>query len=84
MCDMDYMAMDYIQFFVLSGDIELNSEPNTSIFNFCSWNPNSICAHEFVRVTLTEAYNSVYNYGLRRDRNKDNRMDKCFRQNGGL
>ena len=47
---------------LLSGDIETNPGPGT--LSFCSWNLNSICAHEFVRVSLMEAYNSVYNYDL--------------------
>ena len=32
--------------------------------SFCSWNLNSICAHDFTRVSLIEAYNSVHNYDL--------------------
>ncbi len=49
---------------LLSGYIESNAGPNNSIFSFCSWNLNSICAHDFVRISLIEAYNSVYNYDL--------------------
>ena len=58
--------MQWITFssILLSGDIEPNPGPKTSTFSFCSWNLNSICAHYFVRVPLTEAYNSVYNYDL--------------------
>ncbi len=49
---------------LLSGDIETNPGPPFGSFNFCSWNLNSICAHDFLRVSLIEAYNSVYNYDL--------------------
>ena len=47
---------------MLSGDIETNPVPDT--LNFCTWNLNSITAHDFLRVSLMEAYNSGYNYDL--------------------
>ena len=47
---------------LLSGDTETNPGPDT--LNFCTWNLNSITAHDFLRVSLMEAYNSVYNYDL--------------------
>ena len=47
---------------LLSGDIETNPGPET--LDFCCWNLNSITAHDFLRVSLIEAYNSVYNYDL--------------------
>ena len=47
-----------------SGDIETNPGPEHSTFNFCSWNLNSIFAHDFTRVSLIEAYNAVYYYDL--------------------
>ena len=50
--------------FVMSGDVEINPGPDHSTFNFCSLNLNSICARNFTRVSLIEAYNSVYNYDL--------------------
>ena len=49
---------------LLSGDIETNPGPDLRTLNFCSWNLNSICAYEFLRVSLLEAYNSVYDYDL--------------------
>ena len=49
---------------LLSPDIETNPGPDQGTFKFCSWNLNSLCAHEFIRVSLIEAYNSVYNYDL--------------------
>ena len=34
------------------------------MFKFCAWNLNSLCAHDYFRVSLINAYNSVYNYDL--------------------
>ena len=50
------------RFILLSGDVELNPGPET--LKFCCWNLNSISAHDFLRVSLIEAYNSKYNYDL--------------------
>ena len=36
----------------------------TETLDFCCWNRNSITAHDFLRVSLIEAYNSVFNYDL--------------------
>ena len=47
---------------LLSGDVETNPGPET--LEFCSWNLNSIIAHDFLRVSLLEAYISIYNYDL--------------------
>ena len=47
---------------LLSGDVETNPGPET--LDFCTWNLNSIAAHDFLRISLIEAYNSVYNYDL--------------------
>ena len=45
---------------MLSGDVETNPET----LDFCTWNLNSIAAYNFLRVSLIEAYNSVYSYDL--------------------
>ena len=45
---------------LLSGDVETNPGPET--LDFCCWNLNSIAVHDFLRISLIEAYNSVYNY----------------------
>ena len=47
---------------LLSGDIETNPGPET--LDFCTWNLNSITAYDFLRVSLIEAYNSVYHYDM--------------------
>ena len=51
-----------LRIILLCGDIETNPGPET--FDFCSWNLNSITAYDFLRVSLIEAYNSVYNYDM--------------------
>ena len=38
---------------LLSGDVETNPGPET--LSFCSWNLNSIIAHDFLRISLIEA-----------------------------
>ena len=47
---------------LLSGDVETNPGPDT--LDFCSWNLNSITSYDFLRVSLIEAYNSVYKYDM--------------------
>ena len=47
---------------LLCGDVETNPGPET--LDFCCWNLNSIAAHDFLRISLIEADNSVYNYDL--------------------
>ena len=47
---------------LLCGDVELNPGPET--LNFYCWNLNSLTAYNYLRVSLIEAYNSVYDYDL--------------------
>ena len=47
---------------LLSGDVETN--PGPEALDFCAWNLNSITAYDSLRVSLIEAYNSVYNYDI--------------------
>lgn len=47
---------------MLCGDVESNPGPDT--FNFCCWNLNSITSYDFLRLSLLEAYNSIYKYDL--------------------
>ena len=60
-CDINYTQWVFRRI-LLSGDVETNPGPDT--LDVCCWNLNSITAHEFLRVSLIEAYNSVYNYDL--------------------
>ena len=45
-----------------SCDIETIPGPET--LNLCTWNLNSITAHDFTRVSLLVTYNSMYKYDL--------------------
>ena len=56
------LGIYWFQNSILSREIETNPGPET--LNFCTWNLNSISAHEFIRVSLLDAYNLVYNYHL--------------------
>ena len=47
---------------LISGDVETNPGPET--LDFYSWNLICIIAHDFLRVSLIEAYKSIYNYDL--------------------
>ena len=51
----------------LSGDIEENPSPKLNSFqklSICHWNLNSITAHNFIKVSLLIAYNSIYKYDI--------------------
>ena len=49
---------------LLSGDVEINPGPSHGYLSFCSWNLNGLCAYDFLRVSLIEAYSTVYKYDL--------------------
>ena len=51
-----------LRIILLSGDVETNPGPES--LDFCCWNLNSIIAYDILRVSLIEAYNSVYDYDL--------------------
>ena len=51
----------------LSGDIDLNPglKPNYwKSFSFCYWNLNSITSHNFIKVSLLTAYNSIHKFDI--------------------
>ena len=47
---------------MLNEDVETNPGPGT--LTFCCWNLNSITTYDLLRVSLIEAYNSVYKNDL--------------------
>ena len=51
---------------ILSNDIHLNPGPHlqNNVFNFMSWNINSLAKDNFKCVRLIEAHNSIFNYDL--------------------
>ena len=49
------------------GDIEVNSGPKkncSTSFPFCHWNLNSLIAHNYVKRSSLQTYNSVYKYDV--------------------
>ena len=56
----------HFKFFQLicSGDIEIQPGHIKNALKFCHWNLNSVLAHDRIKVSLLEAYNSVYNYDI--------------------
>ena len=51
----------------LSGDVELNPGPKRNTvqtLSICHWNLNSICAHNFAKLTLLRAYVSVHKFDI--------------------
>ena len=50
------------------GDIELNpsAKKRSSCYNFsvCHWNLNSITAHNFAKIDLLQAYNTIHQYDM--------------------
>ena len=55
----------YILLITLSGDVKLNLRPKRKAaqrLSICHWNLNSICAHNFARLSLLRAYVSVHKF----------------------
>ena len=51
----------------LSGDIELNPAPKPNScksFSVCHWKLNSITSHNFIKVLLLTAYNSIQKFDI--------------------
>ena len=64
-------TFDYLCFkcnlIFLCGDTELNPGPKQSTakkFTICHWNLNSIAAHNFVKLVLIKACNSVHKFDI--------------------
>ena len=50
---------------ILCGDVEVNPGPSQWIsLSFCHWNLNSISVHDFVIVSLLEAYNAMHTFDI--------------------
>ena len=52
---------------ILSGDVELNPGPTPNSgqnFSICHWNLNSIPAHNFSKISLFSAYNSLHKFDI--------------------
>ena len=60
----DYLCFKY-NLLLLCGDVEINPGPKQNTakkITICHWNLNSIAAHNFVKLVLLKAYNSVYKF----------------------
>ena len=52
---------------LLSGGIETNPVPDPGYlnsFSFCHWNLNSIAAHNFIKISLLQAYNAIHRFDI--------------------
>ena len=58
-----FLHFRFIQL-IRSGDIEIQPGPIKNALKFCHWNLNSVLAHDRIKISLLEAYNSVYNYDI--------------------
>ena len=46
------------------GDIETNPGPKYSSLTFCHWNLNGLTAHDFIKISLLQAYILQHNYDI--------------------
>ena len=61
------MLIAYFKFSILlSGDIETNPGPSnvTNSLKVCHWNLNGVASHNFIKISLIEAYNSSHNFDI--------------------
>ena len=58
-----FLRFKFIQL-IRSGDIEIQPGPIKNALKFCHWNLNSVLVHDRIKISLLEAYNSVYNYDI--------------------
>ena len=51
---------------MLSNDVDFNPGPHfqNNLFNFMTWNANSLAKDNFERVRLIQAHNSIFNYDI--------------------
>ena len=47
-----------------AGDVHSHPGPNHNSLKFCHWNLNSILTRDKIKISLIEAYNSIFNYDL--------------------
>ena len=57
----------YIFLITLSGDVELNPGPKckaAQTLSICHWNLNSVCAHDFAKLSLLRAYVNIHKFDI--------------------
>ena len=58
-----FLHFKFIQL-IRSGDAEIQPGPIKNALKFCHWNLNPVLAHDRIKVSLLEAYNSVYHHNI--------------------
>ena len=65
---LNFFVILYSYYILLThGDIEVNPGPKkncSNSFSFCHWNLNSLTAHNYVKLSSLQAYNSVYKHDV--------------------
>ena len=65
---LNFFVILYFCYILLShGDIEVNPGPKkncSTTFSFCHWNLNSLSAHNYVKLSSLQVYNSVYKHDV--------------------
>ena len=56
-----FFCIKHFEFLFLCGGVELNPGDN---FTFMQWNCNSLRAHDYTRLSLIQAYNSIHKLNL--------------------
>ena len=63
----NFLRWLYILLITLSGDVKLNPGPKCNAVQtllICHWNLNSICGHNFAKLSLLRPYVSVQKFGM--------------------
>ena len=47
---------------LVAGDVHPHPAPNHNSLKFCHWNLNSILTRDEIKISLIEAYNSIFHY----------------------
>ena len=62
-----YVILYFCYILLTHGDIEVDPGPKKNCstnFSFCNWNLNSLSAHNYVKLSSLQAYNSVYKHDV--------------------
>ena len=62
-----FVILYFCYIFLTYGDIEVNPGPKkncSTSFSFRHWNLNSLIAHNYVKLSSLQAYNSVYKHDV--------------------
>ena len=62
-----FVILYFCCIFLTHGDIEVNPGPKkncSTYFSFYHWNLNSMSAHNYVKLSSLQAYNSVYKHDV--------------------